>query len=68
MEEWQQRLLDEKRELLDKISKLCIFINMDIFGNLSDADQALLHLQLSIMKAYVAVLKARTVSLKIEEK
>lgn len=49
----------EKKELDEKIGKLKEFICGDKFETLQDTDQWLLVMQLSAMKQYSSVLKAR---------
>ena len=69
MKEWEQRIINEKEELVKKITKLDEFINSNFaFDGLCLRDKALLRTQLDIMKAYIAILDARIVSHDIEVK
>lgn len=56
---WQQRVLDEKNELNERIHKLSDFIADPGYLALLPADQRLLSVQLSTMKAYSEVLELR---------
>lgn len=56
---WQQRVLDEKNELNGRIHKLSDYIAGPAFRVLLPADQRLLSVQLSTMKAYSEVLELR---------
>jgi hypothetical protein len=56
----QQRVIDEKNELFDKIDKLDVFIKTNpIFGQMEEQDKKLLEEQLQHMSAYWGVLKQR---------
>lgn len=56
----QQRVVDEKNELFDKIDKLDVFIKTNpIFGQMEEQDKELLEEQLQHMSAYWDVLKQR---------
>jgi hypothetical protein len=57
--DFQQRLLDEHKELFEKFIVLGSFINSDKFSYISDAQQELLQEQWTIMDEYRAVLAAR---------
>lgn len=60
MHQWQQRVVDEKRDLDDKIAKLRAFIESHPdHGHLSSVEQLQLGLQLDIMRQYSAVLTVR---------
>jgi len=60
MQEWQQRVIEERDELNEKHDKLVDFIeNNPQFGLLEEADQDLLTQQEAYMEAYVATLNAR---------
>ncbi|NBM04401.1 crAss001_48 related protein [Proteus sp. G2671] len=61
MQSHQQRVVDEKQELDDKITKLMAFIGGDIFKSLEHRDQELLGQQLGHMRSY-----SETLSLRIE--
>jgi hypothetical protein len=53
------RLKTEKDELLDKVTKLSIFLNSDKIDGLSDANQLLLKHQLVSMNDYLNILIIR---------
>ena len=60
MQEWQQRVIEERDELDAKHDKLVDFIeNNPQFGLLEEADQDLLTQQEAYMEAYVATLNSR---------
>ena len=60
MQPHQQRVIDEKQELDDKIEKLTAFISFsDIFKELPGMDQLLLHDQLTHMCNYSLTLEKR---------
>ncbi|HDU8496885.1 TPA: hypothetical protein RG419_003582 [Morganella morganii] len=59
MQPHQQRVVDEKAELDDKISKLTVFTGGDIFKSIHQEDQDLLIDQLSLMAKYSQVLQKR---------
>lgn len=60
MEAHQQRVVDEKTELDDKIMKLRVFIGSNpIFFNLPVEDQGLLEEQLYFMERYSKILGFR---------
>lgn len=59
MQPHQQRVVDEKAELDDKISKLTVFTGGDIFKSIHQEDQDLLIDQLSLMAKYSQVLEKR---------
>lgn len=59
MQPHQQRVVDEKAELDDKISKLTTFTGGDIFKSIHQEDQDLLIDQLSLMAKYSQVLEKR---------
>lgn len=59
MEDWQKRVVQESKDLDEKIVKLKAMICSDRFETLQDMDQRLLVTQLSSMKDYASVLKAR---------
>ncbi|WP_442959307.1 crAss001_48 related protein [Providencia sp. PROV036] len=61
MQPHQQRVVDEKTELDDKITKLAAFIGSDTYKTLEHEDQALLSGQLNHMCSY-----SETLSLRIE--
>lgn len=60
MQPHQQRVVEEKNELDEKLSKLSAFIdNSELFFKLSEEDQDLLGRQEDIMKKYSQVLRER---------
>lgn len=54
------RLKIEKNELLDKVTKLAMFLNSDKVNDLSDANELLLKQQLEAMNTYLNILIIRT--------
>ena len=56
---WISRLHKEKKELTIKTVKLVNFMDSEDFDYLSEEDQNLLKLQLSVMTAYIEILKIR---------
>jgi hypothetical protein len=54
------RLKVEKNELLDKVTKLAMFLNSDKVNDLSDANELLLKQQLEAMNTYLNILIIRT--------
>jgi hypothetical protein len=60
MTDWQQRVVDEKRELDAKLVKLDVFIHGSVsFANLDVEDKCLLIEQRSVMFHYSRVLGLR---------
>lgn len=55
----QQRVVTEKEELDEKISKLTPFLDSKIFQTLNPAEQGRLRVQLAIMDSYSQVLGQR---------
>ena len=55
----QQRVVDEKSELDEKISKLDPFLNTQIFKELHESEKVRLRLQLHYMIAYSKILGER---------
>jgi len=55
----QQRVVDEKAALDDKLAKLQQFVDGAIFGTLDEAEQSRLGIQLDAMAAYSEVLEHR---------
>jgi hypothetical protein len=58
MQDWQQRVYDEQKELDQKHRKLINFLNGPL-ENIPSEVIALLKIQASIMEAYIQVLEAR---------
>jgi hypothetical protein len=68
MEEFQKRVIDEKRELDEKIHRLTIFIYDSLgFKDINEGEQGRLRVQLWIMKSYSAVLGERIKSFSCNE-
>ncbi len=65
MQDFQQRVIDEKSELDNKIDKLATFVDSDKFETLSAKDRSLLYQQLNIMINYSAILGARIAGFEI---
>ena len=59
MQPFQQRVVDEKKELDDKLSKLIPFLISETFKAVPPAEQARLIKQSDIMKEYSEVLGER---------
>jgi hypothetical protein len=60
MRDWQERVIDEKNDLDEKIPKLELFINKsDTFQKLGDDYQELMREQLTVMRTYSGILKKR---------
>ncbi len=60
LKEHEQRVVEERENLFDKLSKLQIFIDSNpIFKELSFTDQTLLQTQLRAMKIYNFCLEER---------
>lgn len=55
----QQRVVDEKNELSERLSKLLSFLQGPIFPTLSEAERARLRMQARFMDGYAAVLEER---------
>lgn len=59
MKEFQQRVVDEKKELDEKIARLQAFRDNPIFETLSSAERLRLEKQSIIMQDYSAILGER---------
>jgi hypothetical protein len=59
VEEYQNRIIEEKDELDVKLKKLKIFLNSDVFTKLSYDEQIRLRLQKSFMLLYFDILVER---------
>ncbi len=59
MQDFQQRVVDEKKELDEKTEKLAAFIKGDLFTTLGEHEQGRLGKQYGLMVAYSAVLGER---------
>ena len=55
----EQRVVDERTDLIEKITKLHAFFKTEIFGNLQEEDQNLLEEQVQLMMNYSDVLLKR---------
>ena len=59
MEAFVERMITEKDELQDKVTKLENFINGEKFKELKGLEQVYLKEQLKFMKGYLSVLRQR---------
>ncbi len=59
MQAFQERVVEEKRELDDKIQKLTDFIGGTIFTSLDEAERSRLSIQLQHMNGYSEILRQR---------
>ena len=59
MEAFVERMITEKDELQDKVTKLENFVNGEKFKELKGLEQVYLKEQLSFMRGYLSVLKQR---------
>lgn len=59
MEDFQQRVVEEKEELETKMEKLSDFMHGDTYAELSATDQGLLMVQLVAMQNYSDALSRR---------
>lgn len=59
MEDWQQRVFEEREELRRKISKLLGMLSSEAYNKLDDMDQLLLCRQERAMAAYQDILSER---------
>lgn len=59
MEPYQERVIEEKRELDDKIEKLKTFMNDEVFDELPQKEKENMSIQLSAMFTYSSALKSR---------
>lgn len=55
----EQRVVDERNELIEKITKLHAFFTTEVFAHLQDEDQNLLEEQVQLMMNYSDVLLKR---------
>ena len=58
----QQRVVDEHRDLTEKLNKLRAFFSTPIFSALSEAEKSRLRQQARFMDGYAAVLDERIVA------
>ena len=59
MEAFVERMITEKDELQDKVTKLENFVNGEKFKELKELEQVYLKEQLSFMRGYLSVLRQR---------
>ena len=59
MEDYQQRVIEEKKELDEKINKLRIFLGASPFKSLTVENQSLLKDQYVVMAQYSTILAKR---------
>ena len=64
LEPFQERVVEEKNELDDKIRKLSSFIGGTIFASLDDQERSRLSIQLQHMNGYSEILGQRIASFK----
>ena len=55
----QQRVIDEKNELVERITKLKAFFTTEMFVNLGTEDKQLLQRQCIVMQGYAGILEQR---------
>jgi len=59
MEPYQQRVIDERRELFDRLEKLKFFIDGKLFIELPESEKIRMKLQADYMAMYLSVLDER---------
>lgn len=59
MQEWQQRVIDERDQLAERLAALESFIEGDKFGAVARVDRLLLIQQERSMRAYLSTLRER---------
>ena len=64
MEQWQERVIQEKKELDEKIDKLKKFLDEKVEKgfNVEETEKLRLEVQLTIMESYSNILHARILS------
>ena len=62
MEQWQERVIQEKKELDEKIDKLKKFLDEESIDALDQTERLRLEVQLTIMESYSNILHARILS------
>jgi hypothetical protein len=67
MKPYQQRVIDEKNELDDKLNKLINFFSNPIFESLKNEEKSRLRKQAGIMTDYFDILNERISSFKDDE-
>lgn len=59
MEDWKKTVIEEEKELNERIVKFSSFFNTDTFKNLDTTHKFLLERQYQVMKDYDSILKFR---------
>lgn len=59
MQPHQQRVVDEKDQLAERLGKLLVFTQTPLFSTLPEAEQTRLHCQVLFMDGYLKVLEQR---------
>lgn len=59
LEDWQQRVVDEKNEVSDRLSRLYSFFQSRKFAELPEAERVRMRSQARFMDGYAAVLEER---------
>ena len=59
LQDWQQRVVDERKELSERETKLWTFLHSDQFQKLDSTDAKLLLAQHGVMTGLIAILDAR---------
>lgn len=59
MKQYQQRVVGEKNELDERIERLLLFFNSDLFRSLDQAEKDRLRTQYRVMGVYSEILKQR---------
>lgn len=64
---YQQRVIDEKRELDDRFERLSDFIDSGYFKHLPESEQLRLNIQIRLMRDYSWILGQRIAAFKKQE-
>ena len=59
MKDYQQRVIEEKKQLDKKIEKLRTFLNTETFAELDLAERGRMHSQFNVMTNYSSILGER---------
>ena len=59
MQPHEQRVVDEKNELGDKLERLLTFLQTDFYKTLTEKEQELLYFQSQVMEDYYETLQQR---------
>jgi hypothetical protein len=59
MQPHEQRVVDEKNELGERLERLLSFLQTDFYKSLSEKEQELLYFQSQVMEDYFEVLEQR---------